>query len=430
MSAFKHATIPINPFRISHSTDEIDSLKTLLRLSPLGPDTFENGANRPSNMGIDMRSMRKIRDDWLAYDWSKTQDELNALPQFMAQVQDKDPKTGKEREFNIHFIGYESGKAGAIPVLLLHGWPGMGCFELAPMVEHLQKNAKQPLDIIIPSLPGYMYSSPPPIDGEFDFDAVARVMHNFMLGLGYKFGYATQGGDLGALVSRYIACRYDECKTTVRPRTFSFFYTLISSLKVNFLFLKLDAPALRDVPLTDTDKAHVARYKKFGQTGMGYAMEHGTRPSTIGFAVASSPLALASWIGEKIIDSWSSEVPTSILMQWLTLFWLTQSFPTSIYMYRRIATLGDFTRSPTSDEAQDFTKPLSGLKVDKKIGYSTFPKEIFPVPKVWAEKTGDLVFYRLNKEGGHFAGLENPELLAKDFAEFLEIAWLKSTSKL
>lgn len=159
MSAFKHATIPVNPFRISHSTDEIDSLKTLLRLSPLGPDTFENGANRPSNMGIDMRSMRKIRDDWMAYDWSKTQDELNALPQFMAQVQDKDPKTGKEREFNIHFIGYESGKAEAIPVLLLHGWPGMGCFELAPMVEHLQKNAKQPLDIIIPRYVRYSLAS-------------------------------------------------------------------------------------------------------------------------------------------------------------------------------------------------------------------------------------------------------------------------------
>lgn len=150
MSAFKCSTIPIKPFRISHSPNEIDSLKTLLRLSPLGPDTFENGANRPANMGIDMRSMRKIREDWLAYDWFKTQDELNALPQFMAQVQDKDPKTGKEREFDIHFIGYESGKADAIPVLLLHGWPGMGCFELAPMVEHLQKNAKQPLDIIIP----------------------------------------------------------------------------------------------------------------------------------------------------------------------------------------------------------------------------------------------------------------------------------------
>lgn len=112
-------------------------------------------------------------------------------------------------------------------------------------------------------------------------------------------------------------------------------------------------------------------------------------------------------IGEKIIDSWSSEVPTSILMQWLTLFWLTQSFPTSIYMYRHIATLGDFTRSPTSEEAKDFTKPLSGLKVGKKIGYSTFPKEIFPVPKVWAEKTGDLVFYRLNKEGTSSSGRES-----------------------
>jgi microsomal epoxide hydrolase len=148
--AFKHATIPIKPFRISHSEQEIKDLKTLLRLSPLGPDTFENGSNRPSNMGIDMSTMRKIRDDWSNYDWLKTQDELNALPQFMAQVQDKDPRTGKEREYGIHFVAYESGKAGAIPVLLLHGWPGMGCFELLPMVDHLRKESKQPLDIIIP----------------------------------------------------------------------------------------------------------------------------------------------------------------------------------------------------------------------------------------------------------------------------------------
>jgi hypothetical protein len=98
-------------------------------------------------------------------------------------------------------------------------------------------------------------------------------------------------------------------------------------------------------------------------------------------------------------------------MQWLTLFWLTQSFPTSIYMYRHIATLGDFTRSPTSEEAKDFTKPLSGLKVGKKIGYSTFPKEIFPVPKVWAEQTGDLVFYRLNKEGTSGSGWESGVLM-------------------
>jgi microsomal epoxide hydrolase len=183
------------------------------------------------------------------------------------------------------------------------------------------------------------------------------------------------------------------------------------------MLLKPDSPAIRGTPLTsDTDKAHVARGKKFQQTGQAYAHEHATRPATIGFAVVSSPLALAAWwvlslfqsmvwrwglsrIGEKIIDSWSSEVPTPLLMQWLTLFWLTQSFPTSIYMYRHFMTL-DFTRASTPEEVQDFTKPLSGLKVGKKIGYSTFPKEIFPVPKVWAEKTGDLVFYRLNKEGG------------------------------
>lgn len=365
-----------------------------------------------------MSQMTSLRSEWLEYDWFATEKELNErYPQYIAKVEDVCPKSSTSRTMDIHFIGYESGDADAVPVLLLHGWPGMGCFELAPMIEHLQKYSKRPLNVIVPSLPGFLYSSPPPTDIDFDFDAVARVMHNFMLGLGYQSGYATQGGDLGSFISRYMACRYEECKIS----------------HFNFMMLKLDTPALVSTPLqNETDKAFVERYIKFQKTGMGYALEHGTRPSTIGFTVAASPLSLAAWIGEKITDSFSPPIPTPTLLQWLTLFYLTSSFPTSIYLYRHLPSMGDYTTAPSPSEAADFGKPLKGLRVGhgKKIGYSTFPLEIFPVPKVWAEKTGDLVFYRLNEKGGHFAGLEVPQLLAKDFAEFLDIAWPGAESKL
>lgn len=147
---WNHATIPIRPFRIAHSAQQIADLKTLLRLSPLGPETYENGPDRAANYGISMRSMRDVRDAWLTYDWEATQERLNTLPQYIARVPSRDPSSGKETQLDIHFLGYESGKPGAVPVLLLHGWPGMGCFELAPMVDHLRKHSALPLDIIIP----------------------------------------------------------------------------------------------------------------------------------------------------------------------------------------------------------------------------------------------------------------------------------------
>ncbi|KAJ9113243.1 hypothetical protein QFC22_006082 [Naganishia vaughanmartiniae] len=377
MSApFRNSAIPITPFKISHTQQEINDLRTLLRLSPLGPTTYENSPSRPTNFGISMSQMTALRSEWLEYDWFATQDSLNAkYPQFIAQVDDVCPKSHSKHTLDIHFIGYESGDPSAIPVLLLHGWPGMGCFELAPMIEHLQKFSNQPLNIIVPSLPGFLYSSPPPTDIDFDFDAVARVMHNFMLGLGYKSGYATQ---------------------------------------VNFMMLKLDTPALVSTPLqNETDKSFVERYIKFQKTGMGYALEHGTRPSTIGFTVTASPLSLAAWIGEKIVDSFSPPIPTATLLQWLTLFHLTTSFPTSIYLYRHLPSMGDYTALPTPSEAADLSKPLKGLRVGngKKIGYSTFPREIFPVPKLWAEMTGDLVFYRLNEKGQSYESpLQLPSL--------------------
>lgn len=146
---FHNATIPIKPFRLSHTQQQVDDMKTLIRLSPLGPATYENDTARKEAMGISMQSMREIKEAWLEYDWLGRQEELNALPQYIAQVVDTDPKTGKKHTFDVHFVGVMSEAEEAIPLILLHGWPGMGLFELTPMIEALERAGAPPLHLII-----------------------------------------------------------------------------------------------------------------------------------------------------------------------------------------------------------------------------------------------------------------------------------------
>lgn len=147
---FKNATIPIKPFQLAHTQQQVDDMKTLIRLSPLGPDTYENSAERNEAMGISMASMKEIKSAWLEYDWLARQAELNAqLSQYVAHVNDTDPKTGKKHTFDIHFVGNMNEKEDAIPLVLLHGWPGMGLFELTPMIRALDEAGAPPLHLII-----------------------------------------------------------------------------------------------------------------------------------------------------------------------------------------------------------------------------------------------------------------------------------------
>lgn len=146
---FKDATIPIKPFRIDHTQQNVDDMKTLIRLSPLGPETYENSAERQEKLGISMDSMKEIKDAWLDYDWMTRQTQLNELPQFIAQVEDTDPKSGKRHTFDIHFVGKMSPEKDAIPLIMLHGWPGMGLFELTPMIQALEEAGAPPLHLII-----------------------------------------------------------------------------------------------------------------------------------------------------------------------------------------------------------------------------------------------------------------------------------------
>jgi microsomal epoxide hydrolase len=161
--------------------------------------------------------------------------------------------------------------------------------------------------------------------------------------------------------------------------------------------------------ITEAEKKGLTRAKEFETRGSAYAFTHATKPSTIGLVLSSSPLALLTWIGEKFRDWTDEDPPIDEILTSVSLYWLTDTFPTSIYAYRQrfTPTKGGSHGSP------EFT-------ISKPLGYSWFPQELAPIPKSWVETTGNLVFHKSHESGGHFAALEKPEVLLNDFGEFVK----------
>jgi len=224
----------------------------------------------------------------------------------------------------MHFVGLFSQKKDAIPLILLHGWPGpwalssvvsytslitpfssTGSFlEFLPILNLLkQKYTPEtlPYHVVVPSLPGFGFSDRPPVDKDFGFRDVARVMNHLMVGLGFGAGYAAQGGDLGSKVSRILGCEFEACKGELRvsnrsncPR-----YSRPDSPAVHHNFTIVFESQIEGnfdkSTLSARERKGLERGEKFLQEGRAYAQEHATRPATIGLALSASPIALLSW---------------------------------------------------------------------------------------------------------------------------------------
>jgi microsomal epoxide hydrolase len=247
-----------------------------------------------------------------------------------------------------------------------------------------------PYHIIVPSHPGFALSSDPPLDRDWQVADTARILHKLLLSIGFgSTGYLVQGGDIGSFFSRIMAATYSECK----------------GMHLNFMLMTgiMDYATPED-KLSDGEKVGQRRFKEFFAKGHAYAQMHGTKPSTTGIVLASSPVAQLAWIGEKFLAWCDPATPVNLhtIISDITLYWLTGCFPTSMYTYREDKKL---------------------RYVDKPVGYSYFPYELAPIPKAWAEKTGKMVFFKAHEKGGHFAALERTEALWEDVEEFAKIAW-------
>ena len=298
---------------------------------------------------------------------------------------------------SLHFVALFSERKDAIPILLLHGWPG-SFLEFLPILSIIKSrytSSTLPYHLIIPSLPGYAFSQTPPLDHDFQIQDIARFMNQLMLDLGFRAGYAVQGGDIGSKVARVLAAEHEACKA------------------VHLNFGIMPEPAGADSSLiTPAEKIGLQRAEEFISTGSAYALLHATRPSTISFALASNPLSLLAWIGEKF-QEWTDTTPSlDAILESVTLYWLTETFPRAIYPYRQLFT-------PGVVGAHENPK----WHIRKPFGFSWFPKEIAPVPRVWVETTGELVWWRSHMKGGHFAAVERSKVLLKDLEDFVSEVW-------
>lgn len=203
------------PFNAHVSDEELESFQTLLKHSRIGPKTYENLTTDVKDFtgwGISRQWLDEAKQHWQTkYNWRKTEDRINSYPNFTVPIEDSG------FEFKIHFIALFSEKKDAVPLLLLHGWPG-SFLEFLGTLDVLREKYKPedlPFHVIVPSLPGYGYSNGPPLDKNFDVEGIARVMDKLMVGLGFgegEGGYISQGGDIGSFVSRVIGVTAKSCK--------------------------------------------------------------------------------------------------------------------------------------------------------------------------------------------------------------------------
>lgn len=385
----------LKPFKAHVSDEDYNDFKQLLKLSKIGPKTYENQITNVkdyTSFGIDRQWLVDAKQHWeTKYDWRKVEDRINSFPNFSADIEE-DGFT-----FNIQFLALFSQKSGAAPLLLLHGWPGsiLEFLDVLDMFRSKYKPEDLPFHVIVPSLPGYGYSSGPPLDKNFNVEGIASVMDKLMVGLGFGDGYISQGGDVGSFITRVLAVKYKSCKAA-------------------HLHLVIGASGPTE-DLSEADAKGVARINDFATLGNAYARHHGTRPSTIGLVLSASPISLLAWVGEKFLQ-WSDVNPSiDAVLDGVTLYWFTQSFPRAIYPYRQF-----FGPNPT------FFHDDEKLFIQKPLGYTWHPEELAPVPRSWVEKTGNLVWYRAHKEGGHFAAMEKPKLFVKDMEDFVGEVWEKA----
>ena len=364
------ATLRPSKFEAHVSDKQLSDFETLLRLSPIGPATYENTTRTDGQYGIGRQWLIETKDYWQnKYDWRKTEDRINSFPNFTVAVKARDGET-----YPMHFVALFSENPEAVPICLLHGWPGsfLEFLKLLDEVKSKYVPKELPYHFIVPSLPGYTFSAGPSVKDEWKHDDIAYVINELMVGLGFGNGYMAHGGDIGSFISRILAVQYSACK----------------AIHLNFCLMSSEPQGIDPASVTASEKANLSRLVDFGTYGNAYAKEHGTKGGTIGLALSASPLALLSWIGEKYI-AWTDTTPsTHEILDSVMLYWLTETFARCIYPYIELFGQGD--NSTTFHSHPDYY-------CQKPIGYSYFPFELAPMPLAWAKTTGSIVWHRGHK---------------------------------
>ncbi|MEJ3656421.1 epoxide hydrolase family protein [Actinomycetes bacterium KLBMP 9759] len=375
----------IIPFRIDVPQSQIDDLRARLgsaRLpAPMPGDGWDTG--------VPVAYLRELVEHWgTSYDWRQAEQELNKHPQFITEIDGQ----------RIHFLHVRSAEPGAMPLLLTHGWPG-SIVEFLDVIGPLTDprahggDASDAFHVVIPSLPGFGFSGPV-ADAGWDTARVARAWAELMRRLGYE-RYGVQGGDIGASVSPEVG--------RVAPGA-------VVGVHVNGGPGVLPPLPLADgerASLTDVERDRVRRIEAFMQEEFGYIAIQSTRPQTIAYGLVDSPVGQLAWIMDKFRE-WTHprhELPDAILdrdriLTNVSLYWFTGTAGSAAYV-------GYAQASGWGAKPANSGVPTGAIVFAHDVGIRRY-----------AEQENTITHWVEVDRGGHFAAMEEPELLLADVREF------------
>lgn len=388
----------VTPFEISVSDKAIEDLHSKLASATL-PDEIEAAG---WDYGSPLADVKRLAKYWNErFDWKKAEQNLNSS---LAGAQYRTPlQVDGFEELQIHFLWRKSENKNAIPLLFVHGWPG-SFFEATKIFNELGHDAGDgpAFDVVVPSLPNYGFSEGSKKRG-FGIAEYAATCHQLMQKLGYN-KYVTQGGDWGFFITRAIGILYPQyCKASHVNMPFGMEPSFMSN---PFLALKHAV-----TPYTDEEKKGLARTQWFNQEGSGYRKEQSTKPQTLGYALADSPVALLAWIYEKLHDwtdgySWTDDE----ICTWVSIYWFSTAGPAA-----NIRIYYESEHPQTQADADVITRDrLQKWVPHVPLGLAYFPKELRVIPKTWGRTMGPVVFESEYEKGGHFAAWERPDAILKD----------------
>ncbi len=340
--------------------------------------------------GVPLSYMKELGDYWRNdFDWRAEEAKLNAFPQFTTEI---DGQT-------IHFLHVRSPEPDAFPLIMTHGWPGsiVEFMEIIGPLTDPAAHGGDPADafhVVMPSIPGYGFSIPLTEPG-WTVRRIAAAWAELMRRLGYQ-RYGAQGGDWGAGISRKLGVADPEH---------------VAGVHLNFLLTFPTGDPAEMEGLTEVELQRLERLEQFGFELGGYLAIQGTRPQTLAYGLTDSPVGQLAWIVEKFKDWTDSEslpedaVDRDQMLANVTLYWLTETARSSADLYRE-------------DGAEWGAVEVSNIPT----GLALFPAEIGQPIRRWAEKENpNIIHWSEFDRGGHFAAMEEPDLLVGDVREFFRL---------
>ncbi|CAK3777576.1 alpha beta-hydrolase [Lecanosticta acicola] len=382
----KTVVTAVIPFTPGFSPSDISRLeKTLKETRPPREDVVPGAGN---DYGMPTEWAQSLFSYWTnKYSLENAMSRIQQWPHFMTHIE----------EMSIHFVHQKSKHQNAIPLLCCHGWPG-SFYEFSEVITPLAEgdgSGKGPVfDVVVPSLPGFCWSSAPQRRG-WTMKDTARIFHKLMTRLGHD-KYCVQAGDWGQFIARELGAKYaDSCKV---------------------IHLNYCPGALPEgVELTERERKCAAKGQDWRTAHVGYAVLMRTRPQTLGWMLIDNPLGLMSFVGEKFEEAASPSVSSTApwmdhVLTTVCLYYFTRCIMTSCLPYYENIRHDQFAEFAIRNEN----------RIKCPFGYTSMWYDTAPNSKRAVERTGNLVWYRERDYAGHFACLEDPKGMCEDIREVVE----------